>query len=177
MFTSIDLPKSDGRIRPLHLSDLKQLVQKADDPGIGRYMMNTFPSPYTEKDGEQWLQHIAKRPVLEGLAIEIQGEFAGTIACRMQTDVHFFTGVLGYWLAQPLWGKGIMSEAVTAFADHLLTQQNVMRLEAHVYEINAPSARVLEKCGFVMEGRKRKAVYKHGRFMDELVYARVRNPR
>jgi ribosomal-protein-alanine N-acetyltransferase len=43
-----------------------------------------------------------------------------------------------------------------------------------VFEFNVASARVLEKAGFVCEGRLRRAVIKDGRVLDQLMYARVR---
>ena len=48
------------------------------------------------------------------------------------------------------------------------------RLQAGVFETNPASARVLEKAGYVREGRLRRAVVKDGRVLDLLMYARIR---
>ena len=56
-----------------------------------------------------------------------------------------------------------------AFANY-----DVCRLYAHVFEWNQASARVLEKAGYVFEGRSRKSVTKEGKTIDQLMYAMVR---
>jgi RimJ/RimL family protein N-acetyltransferase len=43
-----------------------------------------------------------------------------------------------------------------------------------VFEWNKPSARVLEKAGYLLEGRLRKSVTKDNRTIDEFLYAMVR---
>lgn len=51
---------------------------------------------------------------------------------------------------------------------------SVTRLTAKVYEPNTASARVLEKNGFALEGRMRKAAKKVGQIYDVFIYGRVR---
>jgi ribosomal-protein-alanine N-acetyltransferase len=51
---------------------------------------------------------------------------------------------------------------------------SLTRIYAHVFEFNVASMRVLEKAGFLCEGRLRKAVIKNGQVLDELMYARIR---
>ena len=51
---------------------------------------------------------------------------------------------------------------------------NRKTLEAFVFEWNLPSARVLEKAGYTLEAKLRKAVTKAGRTVDCFLYARFR---
>jgi RimJ/RimL family protein N-acetyltransferase len=44
-----------------------------------------------------------------------------------------------------------------------------------VFEWNTPSARVLEKAGYQLEGRLRHSIFKDGRLADSLLYARLRD--
>ena len=48
-----------------------------------------------------------------------------------------------------------------------------MRVDAGVFEWNPASMRVLEKVGYVLEGRLRKSATKDGQTIDEFLYARV----
>jgi [ribosomal protein S5]-alanine N-acetyltransferase len=59
----------------------------------------------------------------------------------------------GYVLARPHWGKGLMPEAIAAFSDKVLAEPAFFRIQATCDVDNKASARVLEKCGFVREGR------------------------
>ena len=54
-----------------------------------------------------------------------------------------------------------------------IEQFDLVRVDAHVFAPNAGSARVLEKNGYVLEGRLRKRVEKRGEILDALVYAFV----
>jgi [ribosomal protein S5]-alanine N-acetyltransferase len=83
------------------------------------------------------------------------------------------TAELGYWLGEPFWGCGIMSDAVGHVAPYVITHYGLCRLQAAVYEWNPGSMRVLERCGFTREGVARANVYKDGRVIDEVIYALI----
>jgi RimJ/RimL family protein N-acetyltransferase len=63
--------------------------------------------------------------------------------------------------------------AVRALTDWAFASFDVVRISAGVFESNPASARVLEKCGFELEGRQRRHVTKDGRTFDQLAYARL----
>jgi ribosomal-protein-alanine N-acetyltransferase len=86
-------------------------------------------------------------------------------------DVYRKTAILGYWLSEELWGKGIVSEAVKLVTNYAFTQLDLIRLQASVYSKNPASMRVLEKAGYQKEGVMRNAVIKNGVVMDEHLYA------
>ena len=89
-------------------------------------------------------------------------------------DVHRFTAEMGYWLAEPFWNKGIMSEVVSRFADFGFEKFELNRIFAESYISNPGSARVLEKAGFVLEGTLRASVFKDGKVLDQFLYAKIR---
>ena len=60
---------------------------------------------------------------------------------------------LGYVLARPYWGAGLMPEAVRAVSALALAQPDCYRVQATCDVGNLASARTLEKSGFVREGR------------------------
>src|SRR4051794_14286258 len=53
---------------------------------------------------------------------------------------------IGYWIDRALWGRGIATEAVSAF----LRLEQTRPLHAGVATHNAASIRVLQKCGFTL---------------------------
>jgi RimJ/RimL family protein N-acetyltransferase len=63
----------------------------------------------------------------------------------------------GYVFAQDAWGRGYASEALTAMVE-LARTLGVVRLFALCHTEHRPSARVLEKCGFSLEGTLRRYV-------------------
>lgn len=70
-------------------------------------------------------------------------------------------GSVGYRLDPDLWGKGYTSEALAAAVDFIFTHTELDRLQATVDVRNIASNRVLEKCGFVLEGTVR-----HGKMVS-----------
>lgn len=83
-------------------------------------------------------------------------------------------GNLGYWLGRPAWGRGLATEAV-ALACHLAFEHCFcIRADAFTRVENAASQRVLEKCGFHLDGTLRANVQKDGAWHDEAFYTLLR---
>ena len=66
------------------------------------------------------------------------------------------------------WGQGFGSEATELMVDHAFTQLALHRVALTVFQFNARAIRAYEKCGFKIEGRARDAIYRDGRFWDEI---------
>ena len=60
---------------------------------------------------------------------------------------------LGFRLAQPCWGKGLATEAASAWVRAAFDDFHIDRLTSFVHPGNAGSIRVLEKLGFQTAGR------------------------
>jgi RimJ/RimL family protein N-acetyltransferase len=161
-------------IRSWRMSDATSLVRHADDRDVWRNLRDQFPHPYTPADAESWLRAVREMVPETSFAIAVGGEAAGGIGLKMGTDVYRRQMEIGYWLGQSQWGRGIVSEAVVAMSDYAFAHFPLCRLFACVFEWNPASMRVLEKAGYVLEGRHRKSVTKDGQTIDELVYALVR---
>lgn len=75
---------------------------------------------------------------------------------------------IGYFLAQPYWGKRIASEAVSKLIEFLFEKVNVNRIQAEVMPANEVSKKVLLKNGFVKEGLLRQAALWSGKGIVDL---------
>jgi len=67
-----------------------------------------------------------------------------------------------------------MTVAVGAFTDFCFENFPLRRISAEVFSNNPASARVLEKAGFVFEGRFKNNVIKDGKLLDSFLYAKTR---
>jgi ribosomal-protein-alanine N-acetyltransferase len=81
---------------------------------------------------------------------------------------------LGYNLAEPYWGKGIVVEAARAVLDFVFAELPVARVQARVIAGNAASARVAVKVGMNYEGTLRSLLVHRGRRVDVEMYAMLR---
>ena len=59
---------------------------------------------------------------------------------------------IGYWLGEEFWGRGIATSAVTEVTRHGIETHGFNRIFALPYARNAPSCRLMEKAGYVLEG-------------------------
>ena len=160
-------------IRDWSPADRADLMRFANNRAIWRNLTDVFPHPYAEADADAWLATVASAPEPTHWAIEVDGHAVGNIGVAIGEGVFCKKADIGYWLAEPYWGRGIMSDAVRAVAPFAMDRFGLVRLEASVFAWNPASMRVLEHCGFVREGVARTSVFKDGELIDEVDYAWV----
>lgn len=162
-------------LRPWHISDLDSLVQYANNPDIAKFMTNGFPHPYHEENGRNFIAFATKDDPIHIFAIDINGKACGGIGLHPQQDIQCKNAELGYWLAAPFWGKGIITTAVKQVVDFGFKTFDIDRIFARPFGTNTASQKVLEKAGFTLEARFEKTFFKNGEYLDELIYAVRRN--
>lgn len=161
-------------LRDWRRTDCDALCRHANNPAIARNLRDGFPHPYTAAHAELWLAMCEQRSPQTFFAITVAGEAVGGIGISLHDDVERVAAELGYWLSEAHWGKGIVTEAVSALTEWAFASFPLTRVYALPYAANPASARVLEKAGFTLEGRLRRSIIKHGVVQDQLMYARVR---
>jgi RimJ/RimL family protein N-acetyltransferase len=167
---------AEVRLRPWAMSDAAAFLRLADDRDIWLNLRERFPHPLTLPAAELWLSdHVAARPPLTAFAVVAGGELAGGASLRRREEPHAICADLAFWVGRPFWGRGIATAAVRAATSHAFDALGLERVQAFVYDWNAPSSHVLENAGFVLEGRLRRYVLRDGRSGDALLYARLRS--
>ncbi|EQL34809.1 hypothetical protein BDFG_03500 [Blastomyces dermatitidis ATCC 26199] len=166
------------RIRPCRETDAEALVMEANNSKIARCMRNVFPFPYTLESARAFITSpsAAESPLsVFGICRPTDDRLIGCIGLTFKEDIYYRTMEIGYWIGEDHWNQGIGTEAVSIFSDWLFEKfEHILRLEAHVFEGNEASGRVLEKAGFVLEGRRRKAIEKRGVVLDLLIYCKLK---
>lgn len=158
-------------LRPWHENDLESLLRYANNAAIAKFMTNKFPHPYTSEAGKAFIAFATAHTPIHIFAIDINGEAVGGIGVHPQDDVFEKNAEMGYWLAQPFWGNGIITRAIPQIIDFAFATYPINRLFARPFESNIASQKVLEKNGFVLEARFENTIFKNGVFENELVYA------
>ncbi len=166
-------------LTPFEPTDKENMIRYLNDEAIGRNTLRV-PQPYTEADAEERLQKRAQERAANGIPSEwaIRHDEAGLIGgigAFLKTGVDGHADEIGYWLAAPFRGQGIMTEVVRILTDRMFEQRPALvRIEAQVFAHNPASVRLLEKAGFEQEGLLRKLHLKNGVHLDAVVMARVR---
>lgn len=151
--------------------DLEELVKYANNSKIFANMTNQFPHPYTKEAGINFIQMVTSHSPTRVFAIEADGSFCGAAGVHPQEDIMRKNAELGYWVAEPYWGKGIATIVVLKMVDYGFANFDVNRIFARPYGPNIGSQKVLEKAGFSLEARLKKTIYKNDELLDELIYA------
>lgn len=71
-------------------------------------------------------------------------------------------------------GHGYSTEAVQLLVDYLSATKKQHRIHLAIVPDNVASVRIAEKCGFVLEGTMRGALFNDGRSQDLLIYSLLR---
>lgn len=162
------------KLRAWRPGDEAALARYANNRNISMWLRDAFPYPYSYQDAVTWVQQNQGKYPVTNFAIASAYEPIGGVGLELQQDVFRRSAEIGYWLREQDWGKGIMTRAVRAVAGYAFATFDIVRIHALVFEGNYGSARVLQKAGFLYEGRLHHAVTKDGRTMDAFLYAIVR---
>ena len=140
-------------LRAFTLKDLDDFYEYASVEGVGER------AGWAHHKSKQESQEILKRFIAEdktfAICLKKDGKVIGSLGVEkygLEESLTEFNGYLGreigYVLAKPYWGKGIMPEAVTAVIEYLFKEIDLDFLICGYYDFNAQSKRVQEKCGF-----------------------------
>jgi [ribosomal protein S5]-alanine N-acetyltransferase len=158
-------------------------IRETDKPALVKHLhskdvYNTtlnIPHPYLESHAESWIQRRIEHAERVGREVSLairdtEGKLIGVVGADSLELGTTHKAEIGYWLAKPFWGQGIMTDAVRAYVDYAFGDLQLLKLTAHTFESNVASARVLEKNGFELEGHLRKHFIKDGELLDARFY-------
>ncbi|MDT8903723.1 GNAT family N-acetyltransferase [Anaeroselena agilis] len=94
------------------------------------------------------------------------GAVLGTCGFHNLKPEHFRAEV-GYEMGKEYWGRGLMTEALTAILGYGIEAMDFNRVEAFVNAGNIRSLRILEKLGFRLDGTLREYERARGVFVDQ----------
>jgi RimJ/RimL family protein N-acetyltransferase len=141
-------------LRPPTMADAERVALLLDNFAVSGNL-SRVPYPYYLSDAKAYLKtRRADLPPAEtGFAIDLDGVgFIGQVGYH--TDIHGDT-VLGYYLGQPFWGRGFMSEAATAVVDWYFAVTPADTIKSGVFHFNKPSFAIQKKLGFTEIGTSR----------------------
>lgn len=163
-------------IRSSRPDDATALAHRRSDPKVAQYQDWELPYPgdRAEKlveavmetgsptDGAWWMAQVTledDHPI-------------GDLAIKLSEGGR--TAEIGYTFAPEHWGRGYAAEAVEGLIPYLFEEVGVTRIGASVHPDNAPSARVLERNGFLYEGHTRSSHWIRGEVAGDCIFGLLR---
>lgn len=158
------------KLRLWKSTDVDNLLRFANNENIAKYLTDKFPFPYTKADAKSFIAYANRSGNDFIYAIEVQNLAVGSIGLHLQQDIYRKNAEIGYWLAEPFWGQGIMTKVILEMSSIGFERFEIERIYARPFENNLASQKCLVKAGFTMEANLPGTVFKNGEYLGELIY-------
>src|SRR3954469_1293919 len=153
--TQIDVRTRRLHLRPPRESDAEPLLALFANWEVVRWL-SAPPWPYTPDDARFFINaRKATTPEFITAAIILDETLIGIVdaiikpASPIQRERGY---AIGYWIGQPYWGHGYMSEAARGFIAHAFAAIPDDTIFSGAFAGNTASLRIQEKLGFVRDG-------------------------
>ena len=130
---------------------------------------NSTPSAsqrYVDSCAADW---DAGKAVRLGIRLRPSGALASLVGLDSCVHIHK-SCELGYWLAESLTGRGLMTQAVRLSLDFAFNELGIHRVRCAAATGNNPSLQVIKRLGFHFEGVARGAECVRGLWLDHAVF-------
>jgi ribosomal-protein-alanine N-acetyltransferase len=159
-------------LRELELGDAPSLLALLSTAEVARFIS---PPPTTVEGFERFIrwaqeqrrkgEYICFAVVPHGMSVAV-----GIFQVR-RLEPRFGTAEWGFALASAYWGTGMFVEGARLTVDFAIETLGVHRLEARAAVANGRGNGALRKLGAVREGILRRSFHRHGRYLDQMMWA------
>lgn len=118
----------------------------------------------------RYYQNLEKANLPSGYGITVKGSDRVIGSCDFNHHHEDDVFEIGYMLHPDFWGRGYMTEAVSALIEIGFTLLNLHKVEIRCYGSNKQSQRVAEKLGFTLEASIRDRKDIQGNRCHDLAY-------
>lgn len=126
-------------------------------------LLNNYIGSYKKEDYYRW-----------AIVLKETGVCIGQIAYFLIDSKNHFAEI-EYCIGSAFQCKGYATEATKAIIHYGFKKMNLHKVQICTKEINVPSKRVIEKCGFTYEGTLRDYFYRNGEYIGRLYFSMLRN--
>lgn len=167
-----ELTTSNLRLRQIRLSDISSLLSYCNNKKISDQIIN-IPYPYREEDAVYRINFVLqgfknKERYVFAISLKDREELIGEIGLHIDKGNN--CAQVGYWIAEPFWGKGIATEALAAILKFGFETLQLNKIYATHYPENAPSGKVMLKNKMVKEAEMRAHYKIDGVYKDVIQY-------
>jgi RimJ/RimL family protein N-acetyltransferase len=152
-------------LRPLAKADIPTLVRWINDPEVREFVTIVFPQ--MEKQEEEWLNKIGSddKGVLLGIETK-DGVLIGSMGIHGINWVNR-TATTGAIIGEKdYWDKGYGTDAKMTILEYAFNTLGLRKICSEVIAYNERSLRYSLHCGYQVEGRKVKQIFRRGECWD-----------
>jgi RimJ/RimL family protein N-acetyltransferase len=154
----------------------------AEDVGFmvslaGHEEVEPFMAAVSARDSDALLEEVRRGEEEPGhygrFVVEVEGKPAGVLAFEIKNRRSRIAHVYGVMLHPDYRGRGLADASARLLVRHLLDDLDYHRLELEVYGFNERALRHAERI-YVREGVKRRAYWRHGKWVDGVLFGLTR---
>jgi RimJ/RimL family protein N-acetyltransferase len=155
------------RLRSVEEEDLARINELFWDAEVSQHLAMTWPQPISGT--RAWWEGARRNPSTAAFAIEtLAGELVGV--CSLEdVNPRARSAVLGIWVGRPYWDRGYGTDAVRTLCRFGFREMNLQRIGLAVFDTNPRGVRAYEKVGFKEEGRRGRAHFVGGRYVEVIM--------
>ena len=160
--------------KPLNIIDAEAIHSYASDENVKRFI--GWPLMKSLEETRSYIEDMLKREsagthLYASVALKSTREIIGTVMI-FNFDREANHAEIGYVFHSKHWGKGYGTESVALMSKFAFEILALHKIHARVVDANISSARILEKNGFLLEGRLKDHYFIDGRYYDSLIYGK-----
>lgn len=156
------------RLRAIERSDIPTFLRWFNDPEVRQFLLMYLP--LSEAQEERWFESLPERSADHIFGIEANTDEGWRLIgnCGLhRIDWKNRNATFGIVIGEKeFWGRGFGTEATRTLLRFAFHELNLHRVSLDVYDFNARAIRSYEKAGFRLEGTKREALFRDGRYHD-----------
>lgn len=150
-------------LRPLCRADISNLTRWINDPDVREFIANCLPQ--TEKQEEEWFNKLGSDEKNVGLGIETKdGVLIGTMGVHQINWIDRICTTGALIGDKDYWGRGYGTDAKMILLDYIFNTLNLHKVCSSVISYNKRSLYYSLHCGYKIEGRRRKQIFRKGRY-------------
>ncbi|MGF7057631.1 GNAT family N-acetyltransferase [Brassicibacter mesophilus] len=164
------------KLRDLRKEDVQLAYQYMNDPEVILNLWTSIPYPMTLESEMAWFETQKERKDTYNFSIEAldSGLYIGGCGIN-DLDWKNSVATVGIYIGHKDYrGKGYGTEAMKLLLKFIFSQINVNKVQLNVFGFNERAIKSYKKNGFIEEGRLRQAIFRNGKYHDEIIMGILR---
>lgn len=115
-------------LRQWRIEDAADLAAAIDNQNVQDNLRDGLPYPYTESDAVDFIRSMlaAEKDSVFSFAIVVKDKVVGSIGAFRKENIHSKTAEIGYYIAEPYWGRGIGTSAVKQICEYVFEHTDII---------------------------------------------------
>ncbi|OGF22233.1 hypothetical protein A3D45_00740 [Candidatus Falkowbacteria bacterium RIFCSPHIGHO2_02_FULL_42_9] len=157
-------------LRPINIKEAAHYLRWIKDGQVNKFLIIDGRGLTLEKEKKIIKQFLGHKAKMNWSIYTQDGGHIGTTGLHDIDSKKHFKAMWGIFIGdKSYWGQGLGTDVLKTVLKYCFGKLKLNRIELGVFKFSPRGQRCYEKCGFRVEGIKRQAIKKNGKFIDEII--------